>query len=237
MMLSQNISGTLYDAEAPISGAKIMNITSKSITSTDGSGNFKIYGKLKDTLIFTSLFHHTKKLVVTASHFKDMQVFELKKVMNELDEVAINGAVTPKEMNEERETKRVNKQFKTDVEKNPHLYRRPNTNSGPIDFIEIGRRVAKLFKRKTPKETEPIETSITSDDFETLFKSDHFFNDKFLVLDLNITKDYKHLFFGFCETKEISSFMLRPDNKIYLIDKFLEYSEEFRRILKESQQR
>lgn len=236
-MLSQNISGTLYDAEGPISGARIMNITSKSITSTDGSGNFKFYGKLKDTVIFSSLFHHTKQQVITASHFEGVQVFELKKIVNELDEVAINGPVTPKEINAEKETKRVNKQFKTDVERNPHLYRRPNTNSGPIDFIEIGRRVAKLLKRKTSKETEPVETSITSDDFETLFKSDQFFNDKFLVLDLNITKDYKHLFFGFCETKEMPSSLLRPDNKIYLIDKFLEYSEEFRGILKESQQR
>ncbi|MGC1631216.1 MAG: hypothetical protein WA749_03790, partial [Gelidibacter sp.] len=62
-MFSQNISGTLYDAEAAISGAKIMNITSKSIASTDDSGNFKIYAKANDTLIFSSLFHHTKQLV------------------------------------------------------------------------------------------------------------------------------------------------------------------------------
>lgn len=232
-MFSQNITGTLYDAEAPITGAKILNVTSKSITSTDGSGNFKIYGQLNDTLIFSSLFHHTKQLVLTELHFKGMQVFELKKVVNELDEVAINGVA--KEMKAENETKRVNKQFKTDVERNPHLYRRPNTNSGPIDFLEIGRRIAKLLKRKTRKEVESIETTITSDVFNTLFKSDPFFNDTFLVLDLNITKDYKHLFFAFCETKDIPSSLLRPDNNIYLIDKLLEYSEEFREILKESQ--
>lgn len=234
-MLSQNITGTLYDAEAPIAGAKIMNVTSKSITSTDGSGTFKIYAQINDSLIFSSLFHRTKQLVVTESHLKETQVFELMKVVNELDEVQVQGAVTAKEMDEKEETKKVNKQFKTDVEKNPHLYRRPNTNSGPIDLLEIGRRVGKLFKRKTPKEQQTVETLLTAADFNKLFNSDKFFNDTFLVLDLSITKDYKHLFFGYCETKNISSSLLHNDNKIYLIDKFLDYSEEFRTLLNESQ--
>ena len=45
VMWAQNISGTLYYDDANISGAKIMNITSKSITATDSDGNFKIYAK------------------------------------------------------------------------------------------------------------------------------------------------------------------------------------------------
>ncbi|MBJ7881446.1 carboxypeptidase-like regulatory domain-containing protein [Gelidibacter salicanalis] len=229
------MSGTLYDTEAPISGAKIMNMTSKSITSTDGTGHFEIYAKLHDTLVFSSLFHHTKQLVITKAHLEESQVVELKKILNELDEVDLKGPISVKEMNEKEETSRVNKQFKTDVEKNPHLYRRPNANSGPIDFMEIGRRVAKLFKRKTPKEEKMVETSLTAAHLDTLFKTDPFFNDTFLVLDLNITKDYKHLFFTYCETKDLSSFLLLPDNKIYLIDTFLEYSKDFRGILEASQ--
>lgn len=138
-------------------------------------------------------------------------------------------------MDEKKVTSRVNKQFKTDVEKNPHLYRRPNANRGPIDFMEIGRRLSKLFKRKTPKEEKIVETTITASHLDTLFKTDPFFNDTFLVLDLNITKDYKHLFYTYCETKDLSSFLLHPDNKIYLIDAFLEYSKEFREILVASQ--
>lgn len=234
-VFSQNISGTVYDTEAPISGSKIMNITSKAITATDGNGNFKIYAKVKDTLIFGSLFHHTKQIVVTPSHLDGTQVFEMKKIVNKLDEIELHGPITPKEMDAKKETERVNKQFKTDIEKNPHLYRRPNTNSGPIDFLEIGSRVVKLFKRKTPREYKTVATNITSDDLDGLFKSDKFFNDTFLVLDLNITKDFKHLFFAYCETKNLSSSLLLPDNRIYLIDNFLEYSEEFREILKESQ--
>ncbi|WP_157491943.1 hypothetical protein [Gelidibacter mesophilus] len=233
--VSQNLTGILYDSEAPVAGARIMNITSKSLTSSDASGNFEIYAKIDDTLIFSSLFHHTKELVMTPSHFEGTQVFELTKSVNALDEVELHGAISSKEMDAEEETQRVNKQFKTDIEKNPHLYRRPNTNSGPIDFIEIGRRVAKLFKSKTAKETQIVETTIKSADLDTLFKRDDFFNDKFLVLNLSITKDYKHLFFAYCETKNMSSFLLHPDKKIYLIDKFLEYAEEFRDILQESQ--
>lgn len=235
MLFSQHISGTLYDAEAPISGAKIMNITSKSISATDGNGNFKIYAQISDTLIFSSLFHHTKQLIVDKSHFSETQVFELHKIMNVLDEVEVQGAVVLKELNAKEETNRISKQFKTDVERNPHFYRRPNANSGSIDFIEIGRRIGKLFKKSTSKEFETVENTINAVDFDHLFKSDKFFNDTFLILDLNITKDYKHLFFAYCETKNLASSFLHPDNSVYLIDKFLGYSESFREILKESQ--
>lgn len=234
-MLSQNISGTLYDAEAPITGAKIMNVTSKSLTSTDANGKFDLYAKINDTLIFSSLFHHTKQMVVNESHLAGAQVFELKKILNELDEVEVQGPITAKEMDEKVATKKLSEQFQSDVEKNGHLYRRPNTNSGPIDILEIGRRIKKLFIRKTPKESETLEFDIESADLDTLFKKDKFFNDTFLVLDLNITKDYKHLFFAYCETKAISSLLLNPENKIYLIDEFLKYSQEFREILIESQ--
>ena len=232
-MLSQKISGTLYDAEAPVSGAKIMNITSKSITSSAGNGNFEIYAQVNDTLIFSSLFHHTKQLIITQSYFEGSQVFELKKIVNELDEIELHGPITPKEMDEKEATKTLNQQLQNDIEKHSYKYKTPNT--GPLDIISIGESIIKLFKRKTPKEHETIATSITSEDLDTLFKSDKFFNDTFLVLDLNITKDYKHLFFAYCETKDMSSSLLRPDNKIYLIDNFLDYSDAFREILKESQ--
>lgn len=235
MVLSQNISGTLYDDEAPVSGAKIMNVTSKSITSSNTSGNFEIYAHVNDTLIFSSLFHHTKQLIVKESHLNGAHVFEIKKALNELDEVQVQGATSSEGMDGKEATKTIKKQFKTDVDKNPHLYRRPNQNSGPIDILEIGRRVKKLFKRKTPKEQKTVETNLTSADLDTLFKRSDFFNDTFLLLDLSITRDNRHLFFAYCETKEISSNLLRPDNNIYLIDKFLEYSKEFREILKESQ--
>ena len=235
-MLSQNIKGTLYDAEAPISGAKIMNVTSKSITSSDGLGQFEIFAKVNDTVIFSSLFHHTKKVVVIASLLNNEQVFELKKIVNELDEVEVQGAIVTEEMDAEEETKKLNKQFKTDVEKNPHLYRRHNANSGPIDILEIGRRVAKLFKRKTPKEKETADTSLSATELDTLFKTDKFFNDNFLVLNLNITKDYKYLFFEYIGTKNLPSALLLPENKIYLVDELLEYSQDFREILKESQE-
>ena len=232
-MFSQNISGTLYDAESAISGAKIMNVTSKSITSTDGHGNFEIYAKVNDTLIFSSLFHHTKQLVVNRSHLEATQVFEMKKIVNELDEVELHGPITPKEIDAKEATKTLNKQLQNDIEKNSFKYKKPNT--GPLDIMAIGESIVKLFKRKTPREYQTADTLITSEDLNSLFKSDKFFNDTFLVLNLNITKDNKHLFFAYCETKDMSSALLLQENKIYLIDNFLEYSKEFREILKESQ--
>ena len=217
-MFSQNLEGVVYDSEAPVSGARIMNTTSKSVTSTAADGTFKIYAQVNDTLIFSSLFHHTKQFVINASHFSEIQVFELKKIVNELDEVEIQGSITHKPTD--------------DFEKHGYKYKKANT--GPLDIMAIGESVVKLFKRKTPRERQTVETYISSDDFDKLFKKDKFFNDKFLLLDLSITKDFKHLFFAYCETKNIPFSLLLPDNSIYLIDHLLRYSEEFKEILKES---
>lgn len=231
-MFSQNLEGVVYDSEAPVSGARIMNTTSKSVTSTAADGTFKIYAQVNDTLIFSSLFHHTKQFVINASHFSEIQVFELKKIVNELDEVEIQGSITHKPTDGTEATNTLNKQLKNDFEKHGYKYKKANT--GPLDIMAIGESVVKLFKRKTPSERQTVETYISSDDFDKLFKKDKFFNDKFLLLDLSITKDFKHLFFAYCETKNIPFSLLLPDNSIYLIDHLLRYSEEFKEILKES---
>lgn len=233
LSFSQQVSGIIYDDEAPVSGAKILNVSSKSITSSDLKGKFELYARLNDTLVFTSLFHETKKIVVSSVHFEDHFVFELKKYVNQLDEVALAGSKAT--ATEEELTETIGKQFKTDVEKNPHLYRRPNQNTGPINIIEIGRRVVKLFKREHPKTEETLLMPITSDHLNALFKNDKIFNDTFLILNLNITKDYKQLFFAYCETKNLPASLLAENQKFYLMDELIILSSDFQKMLKESQ--
>lgn len=229
---AQTITGKLYDEESAISGAKIMNMSLKSITSSNAQGDFVIPAHLGDTLIFSSPFHHTQSIVVTENHFEELQVFELKKIVNELDQVDLSSR--HKNLNIEKKNKDVQNQFANDLKRNPHLYKRPKQNPGGIDIKEIVTRIYKLFKgnkKSSPAEEFPVSSS----DLNHLFNQDQVLNDKFLVLDLNITKDYKYLFFAFCETKQIPSNLLTTSNRIYLVDKLLEYSNEFREILSENQ--
>ena len=236
-MVSQNISGIIYDTDAAVSGAKIMNVTAMAITSSDAEGQFKIFAQPNDTLILSSLFHHTKQVVVEASHLDVQQVFELNKIVNELDEVRIADSSAPKATTAQEAAQRIHQQFETDIEKNPHIYRRANANEGPIDILEIGRRIGKLFKKNTPQTTKQLESFTNAQDLEVLFQNSDFFNDTFLILNLNITKDYKHLFFAYCESQLVPKIVLHPENHIYLIDHLLEYSTSFREILKESHAR
>src|SRR5690606_37888381 len=131
---------------------------SKSVTSTAADGTFKIYAQVNDTLIFSSLFHHTKQFVINASHFSEIQVFELKKIVNELDEVEIQGSFTHKPTDGTEATNTLNKQLKNDFEKHGYKYKKANT--GPLDIMAIGESVVKLFKRKTPRERQIVETYI-----------------------------------------------------------------------------
>ncbi len=73
---AQTLKGKVYDAEATVKGIKVTNETQKRVTATDNEGNFTIEAKVSDTLLFESLFHHPKAVILTQTHFEDTTVFE-----------------------------------------------------------------------------------------------------------------------------------------------------------------
>lgn len=59
-VISQNITGKIYDEESSVKGARIFNISKNTSTYTDDEGLFKIKASVNDTLVFSSYFHHKK---------------------------------------------------------------------------------------------------------------------------------------------------------------------------------
>ncbi|CAH8286913.1 TonB-linked SusC/RagA family outer membrane protein [Mariniflexile fucanivorans] len=90
VMFSQNIiiSGTVTDASSmPLPGVNIQVKNSKSGTSTDFDGNYKISAKKKDILIFSFLGFNTKEVVVNGASLN----ISLKENTESLDEVVITS--------------------------------------------------------------------------------------------------------------------------------------------------
>jgi hypothetical protein len=227
-LLSQNISGKIYDEESTVKGAKIFNSTKNSLTYTDDKGNFELPASINDTLIFTSLFHKRKRLKLVENHFKDVLVIELKKVVNDLDEVLVTKE--NKTFNEKRYTADFGLQLKNDMKNNPHLY--SPAPSGNIDVVKIIGLVSKLFKRKRNKETPIIR--ITYKQLDSLFSKSHFFNKSLLTNDLKIPKEFKYLFFEYCDAQQINRDLLKKENRFLLLDKLIKYSHGFLVILSEN---
>src|SRR5690606_36409491 len=122
-MLSQSIKGKVYDDAATVNGAKIVNITQQILTYTNDKGDFQIDAALGDSIVFSSLFHFEKTIKVTKSSFEDVMVVELKKVVNELDEVVLTKESTiEKTFDPVVESEILQTQILNDIKANPHLY-------------------------------------------------------------------------------------------------------------------
>ncbi|MGM5471084.1 hypothetical protein ACS386_12465 [Flavobacteriaceae bacterium LMO-SS05] len=220
-IVSQTVSGKVYDAEATVKGAKIINITQAIMTFTDDEGNFKITAAINDSISFGSLFHEPKTLLVTQGHFNDVIVIELKKIVNQLDEVQVNK-VNEKKLDLTEAENSLQAQIKSDVELRPWLYEPPPVLN--MDFKAIGMLIAKLFKNKSkPKPTIMANYY----DLEALFETDSFFNSKFLISELKIESQLHPLFFDFCEAKGIEKKLLLRENNLLLLETFIQFSDEF----------
>ncbi|WP_347922043.1 hypothetical protein [Pontimicrobium sp. SW4] len=225
---SQNIKGIVYDNLSTVKGLTVTNTAQKVKTYSDDKGYFTISAKINDTLIFSSLFHQTKTLLVESHHFKDIIVIEVKKTINNLDEVLIKKEPEPKEFNEKEYTVTFKNQIKEDMKRRPYLYAPPP--SGNIDFAAIGKLIGKLFKRK--KNRKPQFTPLSYKSIDSLFNTDSFFNDKLLTEELKVPKEYKYLFFEYCDVKQINNDLLKDSNKFLLLDAFMKCSIEFLEFIK-----
>ncbi|MDC0009539.1 carboxypeptidase-like regulatory domain-containing protein [Winogradskyella sp.] len=221
---AQKLNGKVYDAKATVNGIKIYNKTQKRLTATNQEGNFEIEAKVNDTILFESLFHHPKKIILQSYHFNEIAVFELKKLINELDEVEIIAAPEQPVFKEETYNKNLRNIIAEDIKRNPEKYQPVGATYG-VDFIYLIGQIAKLFKSK--KSNIKNYRPITYEQLDSLTTKSSMFNDKLLTKDLKIPIKNKYLFFEFIEAKQISSELLLEKNKIYLLDKLIINSQLF----------
>lgn len=219
-LFAQILSGKVYDAESTVNGAKIINLTQNFMVYADEYGNFKLEAQVNDQIAITTLFHEPQVITVSLKDFDDVMVIELKKKVNELDQVYLNK-IKEKKFDLSEAENSIASQMKSDVELRPWLYEPPpNLN---MDFKAIAGLIAKLFKKRELESPKML----TYGELKDYLKSNSFFNEKFLIADLHIEKEYHLLFIDFCEVKGIDKKLLLKENQLLLVDTFVQYSEEF----------
>lgn len=224
----QTLVGKVYDAETTAKGIRVYNRTQKILTSTDSQGNFSMFARVNDTLSFESLFHEKKEVILKEHHFESIAVFELKKIVNKLNEVLITKEPEQPVFEEEAYNTNLNSIIANDIKNNPHLYQPQQMNQG-VNFIYLIDLVAKLFKKKRP----PVIPPITYEQITNLFNSHRLINTKFLVQEMHIPKEFLPLFIEYCTAKELSSNLLKKEKEFYLLDAIIKSSEEYLAILDE----
>ena len=221
---AQTLKGKVYDAVGKVKNIKVLNESQNRVTATNEDGDFSIVAKVNDTLLFESIFYHPKAVILKPIHFDDIAVFELKKIVSKLDEVEVKAEPKHPIFKEETYNLELQNLIKEDIKNNPHLYRSAGTTYG-VDFISLIGQVIKLFKRKKFKSQEfkPINYK----QMDSLFDKSSFFNKRLITENLKIPEDKAHLFFDFCEAKQISSKLLKDENKMQLLEQLVLNSQLF----------
>lgn len=226
-MISQHITGKIYDDESTVRGATILNKTQNIVTYSDDAGNFKLNVAVNDSLVIRSLFHIEQRLAIKKHDFNEVLVIELKKSLNTLDEVLLEKQPDFKPFDPVESNTTLKNQILEDIKRNPHLYGK--SPSGNFDLVAIGKLIGKLFKSKKP--TQPISKPATYAQLDQLFQTNEYFNKDFLKMELNIPLNYTYLFLEFCTAQSIDSTLLLAENRFLLVDILLKCSTDFLEII------
>ncbi|WP_179377313.1 hypothetical protein [Winogradskyella wichelsiae] len=227
---SQTLNGKVYDTKSVIKNIKVFNKTQNRVTITNEEGDFNIEAKVNDSITFESLFYHKKTVILKASHFGSMAVFELKEILTELDEVEVKAEPVQPVFVEETYNIELQNIIQEDIKNNPHLYKPAGATNG-VDFVSlIGTVVDLLTKDKyRPTTYEPI----TYTQMDSLFEKSDFFNKQLITENLKIPEDKQYLFYDFCESKYLSSELLKEENKMQLLEELVVSSQLFLILLEE----
>ncbi|NRB59178.1 MAG: hypothetical protein HRU50_04465 [Winogradskyella sp.] len=221
----QTLKGKVYDSKSVVKNIKVRNTTQNRFTVTDKNGDFEIIAKISDTLSFESLFYEPLTVEVKQFHLDDISVFEIKKLVSQLDEVEIKAEPEQPVFEAETFNQEFKDMIKEDIKKNPHLYMPKDSYGGGVNLLAVIDLVAKLFKSKKPK--VPVYHPLTYDQLDSLFTKSSFFNKRLVKEDLKIPENKTNLFFDFCSAKGISSALLKEDKQMELLEEFVINSELF----------
>nr|WP_321230509.1 hypothetical protein [uncultured Psychroserpens sp.] len=224
---AQIIKGVIYDDEAAVKGAKIINRTQNILTYTDDEGAFQIEAKVNDVLVINSYFHDQQFVSINESHFDEELVIELKKITNELDEVEVTKV-------QEKLFDSIGLSNNT-AKQGQIAYKKRTFGSGKnlqptLDLIAVAKLIGNLFKNKNKA---PDVVYVTPEDLITLFETNTYFNQKYLTSQLEIPKPYQQLFFDYCSAQQLNVTILKKENEFDLVDALLLHSDAFKKILEE----
>lgn len=227
---SQTLNGKVYDSKGTLKNIKVFNNTQNRLTATNENGNFSLEAKVNDTIAFGSLFYHKKIVVLTDAHFEATAVFELKEILNELDEVEIKAAPEELVFSEEKYNIDLKNLIQTDIKNHPEKYAPIGSNQG-VDFVYLAKKLIDLIKSKKPKTVE--NSTITYENFKHLIENSSFFDSDLLIKDLKIPEAHKYLFLEFCAAKQLRLVLLKEENKMQLLEELVINSQLFLILLEE----
>ena len=225
-VFAQNTSGKVYAGDKRVPGVLVENRTQNKSTVTTDAGDFSLAARLNDSLVFSAPFMETQFFTVEPYQLEKVWVVELKESLNELSEVRLTEAPKEKKFDQTEYNAKVNELVRNDIKQNPQEYRPKYTSNG-IDFIMLAKRFIGLLK-KDPSKQQKEYAPITYEQYQILFATDDYFDQKFLTRQLEIEPYYQNLFFEYADAMQLQGELLLPEHQLDLLDRLMTLSTNFR---------
>lgn len=233
------LHGKVIADSLKVENLTVLNMSSNIKAVTDDKGEFTIYARPADTLLFSGISVVDAKLVLKMEHFlEDKLVIQLNVDITVLDEVVIRAnALTGQLDSDSKKTKTKNITGKMDsgsiIATDPEIRSTANPNTAlpsavlgspltGVNFTEVYKLIFKKKRRKDAGEIYAVSSGKTfSEDVKERFTY-HFFTQM-----LKIPKDEIGLFLAFCDKGKETAWMLDPKKEFELTDYLVAQSSEY----------
>lgn len=215
----------------------VMNLTSNIRAVTDNQGDFTIYARPTDTLMFTGIGVRTGKLVLKDEHFSDSKLLiRLNVDVQVLDELIIRAELSGNLQKDSKNTKVKNISSGFDsgsiVDSGPPIPK-ANVNTAlptavtgsQLTGVDFGKIYKLIFKKKKRKDAGEIYAAASGKTFAQNVKERYTYY--FFTETLKIPKDEISLFLGYCDKRGETDWLLDPKKEFELTDYLIGQSKEY----------
>lgn len=221
------ITGKVLHEKFPVGKVEVANFNSKKTTVTNAAGEFSIWVKSGDALLFISKNHDIKKVILDQSDInKNNLLISLILKPEQLEEVVITKIPSIKwEKDTKWEQQKLDQlalEKAAKAVKNPGVYQ--GTIENGMDLMRIGGMIMNLFK----KEKEKIKEAPQKIEFITLAKSSC--DQKFYIETLKLKPDEIPLFLQFCDADPKSKTLMENHNILSMMDFLSNKNIEFKKL-------
>ena len=218
----QLIQGKVIYRNINVVAANVINNTSQSTTITDDLGEFQIYAKEGDEIIFSSVQYVIRTVKITNEIIKSKRLtIQINERIRELDEVVITPDNTEKFLDLKEEEF---KGFDYVADKSTKI-ENPLTDNRQlrygVDFVNIFKLLKTIVDSKSEEEKQNM---IASEVIPYLFEDD-FFTESLLLASSQIND-----FLNYIDTRPNAVDVLLEKNQFLLIDFLLNESVRYKEI-------
>ena len=216
------IQGKVIYRNIDVPAANVINNTSQSTTITDDQGEFQIYAREGDEIIFSSVQYIIRTVRVTDEIIKNKRLtVQINEKIQELDEVVITPDNTEKFLDlKEEEFKGFDYIADKSTRVQNNLTETRQLKNG-VDFVNIFKLLKTIIDSKSEEEKESL---LASEVIPYLFEDD-FFTESLLLASSQIVD-----FLIYIDSRPNSVDILLEKNQFLLIDFLLNESIRYKEI-------